>query len=102
MIKDIENEIVPNLSIPKRGLLSRVPLLEIVISYFDQITQTLEKANIAVEGLFVNEDAGFDSWKFIIHFENKCIMLNIVFSKSNEQIPKIIILMKFYIRKGML
>ncbi|WP_442784940.1 hypothetical protein [Chryseobacterium sp. MYb264] len=27
--------------------------------YFDQITQTLEKADIVVKGLFMNADAGF-------------------------------------------
>lgn len=54
-----------------------------VESYFDQITQTLEKANIAIEGLFVNADAGFDSGNFRKHCESKDIIPNIAFNKRN-------------------
>lgn len=52
-------------------------------SYFNQIIQTLEKANIAVEGLFINADAGFDSVSFIKYCESKDIIPNIILNKRN-------------------
>lgn len=54
-----------------------------VESYFNQIIQTLEKANIAVEGLFINADAGFDSVSFIKYCESKNIIPNIILNKRN-------------------
>jgi len=54
-----------------------------VESYFNQIIQTLEKANIAVEGLFINADAGFDSVSFIKYCESKDIIPNIILNKRN-------------------
>jgi len=51
--------------------------------YFDQVTQTLEKVDIAVQGLFMNADAGFDAQNFRKHCENKDIMANIAFNKRN-------------------
>ncbi|MBD3906062.1 transposase [Chryseobacterium sp. Ch-15] len=51
--------------------------------YFDQITQTLNKAEIAVEGLFMNADAGFDAQNFRKHCESKDIIANIAFNKRN-------------------
>jgi len=51
--------------------------------YFDQITQTLEKADIAIEGLFVNADAGFDAQNFRKHCATKDIIVNIAFNKRN-------------------
>jgi transposase len=52
-------------------------------TYFGQITQTLEKADIAVKGLFINADAGFDSQNFRKYCESKEIIANIAFNKRN-------------------
>ncbi|MGI9583361.1 hypothetical protein ACR1PO_19350 [Chryseobacterium sp. RRHN12] len=51
--------------------------------YFDKITQTLKKADIAIEGLFINADAGFDAQGFRKHYESKNIIANIAFNKRN-------------------
>ncbi|REC76843.1 IS5/IS1182 family transposase [Chryseobacterium elymi] len=51
--------------------------------YFDQITQTLKRADIAIEGLFINADAGFDAQNFRKHCESKNIIANIAFNKRN-------------------
>jgi transposase len=50
---------------------------------FEIITGTLEQANIAVEGLFLNADAGFDSKEFRLCCEKKEINANVCFNKRN-------------------
>ncbi len=44
---------------------------------------TLEQANISVEGLFLNADAGFDGKDFRKSCSNKDINANICFNKRN-------------------
>ena len=53
------------------------------IEYTIGITGTLEQANISVEGLFLNVDAGFDSKEFRLCCEKKEINANICFNKRN-------------------
>lgn len=48
---------------------------------FEVVTGTLEQANIPVEGLFLNADAGFDSREFRLCCEKKEINANICFNK---------------------
>lgn len=50
---------------------------------FEVVTATLEKADIAVEGLFLNADAGFDSKDFRDSCSAKEINANICFNKRN-------------------
>ena len=50
---------------------------------FEVVTATLEQANIAVEGLFLNADAGFDSKDFRAICQKKDINANICFNKRN-------------------
>lgn len=50
---------------------------------FEVVTATLEKANIKVEGLFLNADAGFDSKDFRNSCEKKEIHANVCFNKRN-------------------
>ena len=50
---------------------------------FEVITGTLEQANISVEGLFLNADAGFDSKEFRLCCERKEINANVCFNKRN-------------------
>lgn len=50
---------------------------------FEVVTGTLEQANIRVEGLFLNADAGFDSKEFRLCCEKKEINANICFNKRN-------------------
>lgn len=50
---------------------------------FEIITVTLEQANIAVEGLFLNADAGVDSKEFRDSCEKKEINANVCFNKRN-------------------
>jgi transposase len=50
---------------------------------FEVVTGTLEQANIPVEGLFLNADAGFDSKEFRLCCEKKEINANICFNKRN-------------------
>lgn len=50
---------------------------------FEVITATLEEASIAVQGLFLNADAGFDSEEFRLCCEKKEINANICFNKRN-------------------
>lgn len=40
------------------------PLQYRIDAHLDELFQTLEKANISTNGLFVNADAGFDSKEF--------------------------------------
>lgn len=51
---------------------------------FEAITDTLEQANIVVEGLFLNADAGFDSKEFRCSCNKKDIQGNICFNKRNS------------------
>ncbi|ADZ11296.1 transposase [Riemerella anatipestifer] len=51
---------------------------------FKTITDTLEKANIAFDGLFLNADVGFDSKEFRCSCEKKEIQGNICLNKRNE------------------
>lgn len=50
---------------------------------FEVVTGTLEQANIPVEGLFLNADAGFDSKEFRKSCDSKEINANICFNKRN-------------------
>jgi len=50
---------------------------------FEIITATLEKADIAVDGLFLNADAGFDSKDLRKCCDGKEINANICFNKRN-------------------
>ena len=50
---------------------------------FEVITGTLEQANISVEGLFLNADAGFDGENFRKSCSKKNINANICFNKRN-------------------
>lgn len=50
---------------------------------FELVTGTLEEAEIRVEGLFMNADAGFDSQELRKCCESKEIMANICFNKRN-------------------
>ncbi|WP_326984776.1 hypothetical protein VUJ46_09680 [Chryseobacterium sp. MYb264] len=70
--------------------------------YFDQITQILEKADIAVQGLLMNADAGFDAQNFRKHCENKDIRLILLSISVMAQIQTRFILMSFYTIKDML
>jgi len=50
---------------------------------FEVVTATLEQANISIEGLFVNADAGFDAKEFRESCDAKDINANICFNKRN-------------------
>lgn len=50
---------------------------------FEVVTTTLEEANISLEGLFLNADAGFDSKKFRNSCNKKEINANVCFNKRN-------------------
>ena len=50
---------------------------------FEEVISTLEKAEISVEGLFINADAGFDSQKLRNKCEVKGIIANICPNKRN-------------------
>ena len=49
---------------------------------FEVVTGTLEQANIQVDGLFLNADAGFDSKEFRLCCEKKEINANVVSIKE--------------------
>lgn len=55
---------------------------------FEVVTATLRQANIPVEGLFLNADAGFDSKEFRESCEGKEINANICFNKRNGNMDK--------------
>lgn len=50
---------------------------------FEVVTGTLEQANIPVEGLFLNADAGFDCKEFRLCCVKKEINANVCFNKRN-------------------
>jgi transposase len=50
---------------------------------FEVVTGTLEEADIPVEGLFLNADAGFDSKDFRKSCDKKEINANICFNRRN-------------------
>ena len=50
---------------------------------FEVVTATLERADIPVDGLFMNADAGFDSNDFRISYGKKEINANICFNRRN-------------------
>ena len=50
---------------------------------FEEVVGTLEEAEISVDGLFVNGDAGFDSQKLRDKCEAKGIIANICRNKPN-------------------
>ena len=50
---------------------------------FEVVTATLEQAEIPIEGLFVNADAGFDSKNFRGSCDKKEIHANVCFNKRN-------------------
>ncbi|TCI82712.1 transposase, partial [Tenacibaculum sp. M341] len=50
---------------------------------FQEIVGTLEEAEISLDGLFVNADAGFDSQKLRDKCEAKGIIANICLNKRN-------------------
>jgi transposase len=51
---------------------------------FEDITATLESADISVKGLFMNADAGFDSENLLLACEQKEIIANIAYNKRNS------------------
>ncbi|WP_268225886.1 IS5 family transposase [Sinomicrobium oceani] len=51
--------------------------------HFEEVVGTLEQADIAVDGLFINADAGFDSEKLRNLCLSKGIMANIAHNKRN-------------------
>lgn len=53
--------------------------------HFEEITSTLEEADISVKGLFMNADAGFDSKEFRECCQKKEINANICFNKRNGE-----------------
>lgn len=53
---------------------------------FEVVTATLEQADIKVEGLFMNADAGFDSQGFRDFCQKKEINANICFNKRNGEL----------------
>lgn len=53
---------------------------------FENLTSTLEQADIPVKGLFLNADAGFDSEKFRESCDQKEIHANVCFNKRNANI----------------
>ena len=55
---------------------------------FEVVTGTLEQANISVEGLFLNADAGFDGENFRKSCTKKNINANICFNKRNGNTDK--------------
>lgn len=55
---------------------------------FEVVTATLGQANIPVEGLFLNADAGFDSKEFRESCEGKEINANICFNKRNGNMDR--------------
>lgn len=55
---------------------------------FEIVTATLEKADISVEGLFLNADAGFDSKEFRESCFKKDIQGNICFNKRNGNMDR--------------
>ena len=50
---------------------------------FEVVTATLEEADISVEGLFLNADAGFDLKNFREPCDKKEINANVCFNKHN-------------------
>lgn len=50
---------------------------------FEEVTSSLEQAEISVDGLFINADAGFDSEKLRNQCEAKGIIANIISNKRN-------------------
>jgi len=57
-------------------------LFDIEVS-FEEVLGTLEQAEISVDGLFINADAGFDSQKLRDKCENKGIIANICPNRRN-------------------
>jgi transposase len=57
-------------------------LFEIEVQ-FEEVVSTLEQADISVDGLFINADAGFDSEKLRNQCEVKGIIANIIPNKRN-------------------
>ena len=55
---------------------------------FEVVTKTLEQADIPVDGLFLNADAGFDSKTFRKSCGKKEINANICFNKRNGNIDR--------------
>lgn len=51
---------------------------------FEVVTGTLSEANISIDGLFLNADAGFDSKEFREVCEKKNINANICYNKRNQ------------------
>lgn len=49
--------------------------------HFEEITSTLEQADIPVDGLFLNADAGFGSQGFKVECDRKEMIANVDFNK---------------------
>lgn len=62
-----------------------------ISSHLDELFQTLTKANISTDGLFVNADAGFYSKEFRIKCFEYGIIPNIVINPRNGNNDEIII-----------
>jgi transposase len=56
--------------------------------HFEEITATLEKADIEVDGLFMNADAGFDSNNLREISLKKGIIANVAVNKRNKKITE--------------
>nr|WP_103864480.1 IS5 family transposase [Aquimarina sp. I32.4] len=55
---------------------------------FEVVTSTLEDANISIEGLFLNADAGFDAKDFRNSCDKKDINANVCFNKRNGDLDR--------------
>lgn len=55
---------------------------------FEIVTATLEEAQISVEGLFLNADAGFDTKEFRMACDKKEINANICQNKRNGSMDR--------------
>ncbi|WP_146052848.1 transposase, partial [Aquimarina sp. I32.4] len=55
---------------------------------FEVVTSTLEDANISIEGLFLNADAGFDAKNFRNSCDKKDINANVCFNKRNGDLDR--------------
>lgn len=55
---------------------------------FEEVTATLEQAEIPIEGLFLNADAGFDSRELRNFCCRKEIQANICFNKRKGKIDR--------------
>lgn len=53
--------------------------------HFEEVTATLEQADISLDGLFINADAGFDTENLRTKSQSKGIIVNIAHNKRNSK-----------------